>query len=360
MQQQQFSLIDDLETAIKQGNADNRVQTLRRITDLFLHDANRLNDQQISVFDDVLCLLVEKIEKNALVELGSRLAPVDTAPLRVIRRLAGDDEIEVAAPVLTGSKRLTTADLVEIAQTKSQAHLLAISGRPTLEPKLTDALLVRGNQKVVSALAGNAGAQFSETGFTRLVEKAEGDDTLGELVGLRKDLPGSLLQELLRRASDIVMRKILALVPPERRPDIERVIAKVGKTLSRNTEHDYSAAERTVAALLEAGELDEAALVTFVRYRQKDELIAAIARLSSSPIAVVARLLNGHRNDAILLPCKAAELSWPTVEFILQDKLAGQAAIVDVVALARKDYAKLSTATAQRTLRFMNVHEAVK
>ncbi len=357
---QQLSLIDDLETAIKQGSSENRVQTLRRITILFLHDANRLNDEQIGVFDDVLCLLAEKIEKTALIELGSRLAPVDTAPIRVIKRLAKDDEIAVAAPVLTGSRRLTTADLVEIAQTKSQGHLLAISERPILEPKLTDALLVRGNQQVVSVLAKNAGAQFSETGFTRLVERAEGDDSLGELVGLRKDLPRNLLQELLRRASEIVKQKILAKVPPERRQDIERIIAKVGKILDRSSEHDYSEAERTVAALAKTGKLDEHALVTFVRKRQKDELVAALARLSSTPIGVIAQLLNGHRNDTMLLPCKAAQLSWPTVEFILHDKLAGQPAIDDIVALARKDYAKLSTATAQRTFRFMNIHETVK
>lgn len=360
MPQQQLSLIDDLETAIKQGDPGNRVQTLRRITDLFLHDADRLNDEQIGVFDDVLCLLAEKIEKTALVELGQRLAPVDMAPIRVVKRLARDDEIQVAAPVLTGSRRLSTADLVEIAQTKSQAHLLAISERPTLEPKLTDALLVRGDRKVVSALAKNAGAQFSDTGFTRLVERAEGDDDLGELVGLRKDIPGNLLQELLRRASEMVMRKILALVPPERRQDIERIIAKVGRTLSRSTEHDYSEAEANVAALVKAGKLNEAAVVTFVRKRQKDELIVALARLSSTQISVVAQLMNGHRNDAVLLPCKAAQFSWPTVEFILHDKLAGQPAINDIVGQARKDYVKLSTATAQRTLRFMNVHEAVK
>jgi uncharacterized protein (DUF2336 family) len=357
---QELSLIDDLETSIKQGNPEGRVQTLRRITDLFLHDADRLNDEQISVFDDVLCLLAERIEKTALVELGHKLAPVDMAPIRVIKRLARDEEIEVAAPVLTGSKRLSTADLVEIVQTKSQAHLLAISERTILEPKLTDALIIRGNQEVVSTLAKNAGAQFSETGFTRLVERADGDDTLGELVGLRRDLPGSLLQELLRRATEAVMKKILSLVPPERRQEIERIIAKIGRTLGRNGGPDYSDAERNVAALVKSGKLDEAALVTFVRKRQKEELVVAIARLSSTPVGIIAQLLNGHRNDAILLPCKAAQLSWPTVDFILHDKLAGQPAIEDIVALARKDYGKLTTATAQRTLRFMNVHEAVK
>ena len=357
---QQLSLIDDLETAIKQGNPASRVETLRRITDLFLHDADRLNDEQISVFDDVLCLLAEKIEKTALVELGSRLAPVDMSPIKVVRRLARDDQIEVAAPVLIGSRRLSTADLVEIVKTKSQDHLLAISERITLEPTLTDALLVRGNQQVVSTLAKNAGAQFSDMGFTRLVERADGDDSLGELVGLRRDLPRNLLQELLRRATEAVKQKILSLVPPERRQEVERMITKISQKIGRNSQDDYGEAERFVAALAAAGELDEAALLTFVRKRQRTELAAAIARMSSSPTGVIVQLLSGQRNDAILLPCKAAQLSWPTVEFILYDKLAGQRAIDEIIALARKDYAKLTVPTAQRTLRFMNVHEAVK
>src|SRR6185437_3643293 len=357
---QQLSLIDDLETAIKQGNPASRVETLRRITDLFLHDADRLNDEQISVFDDVLCLLAEKIEKTALVELGSRLAPVDMSPIKVVRRLARDDQIEVAAPVLIGSRRLSTADLVEIVKTKSQDHLLAISERITLEPTLTDALLVRGNQQVVSTLAKNAGAQFSDMGFTRLVERADGDDSLGELVGLRRDLPRNLLQELLRRATEAVKQKILSLVPPERRQEVERMITKISQKIGRNSQDDYGEAERFVAALSAAGELDEAALLTFVRKRQRTELAAAIARMSSSPTGVIVQLLSGQRNDAILLPCKAAQLSWPTVEFILHDKLAGQRAIDEIIALARKDYAKLTVPTAQRTLRFMNVHEAVK
>ena len=357
---QSASVIDELESAIRHGSSEDRTRTLRQISDLFLYDANRLNDEQIGVFDDVLCLLVEKIEKTALVELGQRLAPVDTAPLKLIKRLARDEEIAVAAPVLSGSRRLSTADLIEIAQTKSQAHLLAISGRATLETRLTDVLLVRGDKQVVSSLARNTGANFSETGFSRLVERAEGDDSLAEIVGLRKDLPNHSLQELLRRATDAVLQKLLAMVPLERRGEIERVITKIGKRISKSTEHDYSEAERSVAALAASGKLNEAALVDFVKRRQKDELVVALARLCSAPINTVAQLVNGHRNDAILLSCKAAQISWPTVEFILHDRLTGQAALDQIIGVARRDYGNLTLATAQRALRFMTVQQTVR
>ncbi|HEX3939599.1 MAG TPA: DUF2336 domain-containing protein [Xanthobacteraceae bacterium] len=357
---QPLSLIDELEAAVRDGSADSRVQTLRRITDLFLHDANRFNDEQITVFDDVLCLLVDKLERTALEELGKRLAPVDTAPIKLIKRLARDDEIAVAAPVLTNSKRLSTTDLIAIARTKGQAHLLAISERAILESQLTDVLVGRGDGKVVFTLAKNAGATFSQRGFDRLVEKADGDDRLAEIVGLRKDLPSNLLQELLRRAGDAVLKKILLLVPPERREEIERAIAKVGKLISKSVEHNYDHAERRIAALASAGKLDESALLAFVQKREKDELVVALARMSSTPIGTVAHLLGGHRNDAILFPCKAAGLSWATVELILRDRLAGRPAFDEIIKLARRDYAKLTMATAQRTLRFTSVRAATQ
>src|ERR1700722_10712489 len=121
------SLISELELAVSGASPQNRVNTLRRVTDLFLIDADRLSDEQIRVFDDVLCRLVAKIEKRALSELGMRLAPVDRAPLKVINHLARNEEILIARPVLTQSTRLTSSDLIAVAELRGQAHLLAIS-----------------------------------------------------------------------------------------------------------------------------------------------------------------------------------------------------------------------------------------
>ena len=80
--------IAELDDAIKSGSKDKRVETLRRITDLFVAGADRFNDNQIEVFDNVLGRLIERIEARALVELGQRLAPINNAPLEVVRRLA--------------------------------------------------------------------------------------------------------------------------------------------------------------------------------------------------------------------------------------------------------------------------------
>ena len=158
------SLIAELESAISVGTRDKRVETLRRVTDLFLDSTDRFNDTQIDLFDDVLCHLIKRMEARALSELSRRLAPVENAPPEVIRTLARDDFIVVAGPVLAQSTRLTSKDLIDVANTKSRAHLLAISERTHLEEEVTDALLSHEDGEVANRLAKNAGARFSELG----------------------------------------------------------------------------------------------------------------------------------------------------------------------------------------------------
>ena len=56
VQQPAHSIIAELEDAVRGGSSAKRVETLRQVTDLFLNDGERLSDDQVKVFDDVLCL----------------------------------------------------------------------------------------------------------------------------------------------------------------------------------------------------------------------------------------------------------------------------------------------------------------
>ena len=110
MAQANPSLIAELERATHNGSHDC-AETVQRVTDLFLAGADRFTEDQVLLFENVLGFLVQKIETRARAELSTRLALVSNAPSRVIRRLALDDEIMVAEPVLAGSPRLTADDL---------------------------------------------------------------------------------------------------------------------------------------------------------------------------------------------------------------------------------------------------------
>src|SRR5712675_2714890 len=138
------AIVDELESALRAGTTDRRMEVLQRITALFVQNARNFTEEQIALFDDVMGRLVREIENLALVELGRRLAPIPNAPAGIIRRLAWDDSVEVAGPVLAKSSRLTDGELIELAKTKSQTHLAQIANRTTLEEAVTDVLVEHG------------------------------------------------------------------------------------------------------------------------------------------------------------------------------------------------------------------------
>jgi uncharacterized protein (DUF2336 family) len=352
------SLIIELEEAIQSGSKDKRVDALRRITDLFVADADRLTDQQIDVFDDILGHLIKRIESRALAELSRRLAPIHNAPIAVVRRLARDDDIVVAEPILTASARLSDSDLIEIASTKTQAHLLAISARSQIGTVVTDVLLQRGNQYVFHALAENSGAHFSARGFETLVRHAEGDGRLAEKVAPRRSAAA-----FLSRATEAVRARLLELAGPKSRRHIQGILSAIAEDAQheglRRTEHDYAAAQTGVAALKVEGRLNDAAVFEFATKGQYAHIVTALSTLCSAPVPLVDELLQSKHREAILIACKAAELEWPTVKAVLNCRaIAGKMSDLDVDT-ARTDFLRLSASGAQRVLRFWQVRHAV-
>ena len=351
------SLFDDLDEVLRNGSPDKRVDMLRRVTDLFLSDADRLNDQQIGVFDEVLVHLINTIETKTLAEISARLAPVENAPLDVTLRLARHEAIAVAGPVLTNSTRLATHDLVEIAQTRGQDHLLAISGRPRIATEVTDVLLDRGNSAVVHKVAGNAGARLSETGFAALLKASENDEKLAEKTGLRLDIPVRLLRELLMRATEAVRLKLLSRSPPELQDEIRLALQIAAEKVDRESSvpRDFRAAKSFVELLNKNNELDETTLFGFAEARKYEETVAAISLLCSAPIEIIKPLMQSPRDDGLLIPCKVAGLDWSTVSAILDVKLPLNAQPKPDRERLKSDFAKLTKPNAERLLRFWQV-----
>src|SRR5579863_7971216 len=194
-----ISLIPALEDVLQRGSRHKRAAALRRVTALFLDGAGSYGEAHVALFDDVFALLIDEIENKARAELSCCLAPVSNAPIRVLRMLASDDDIAVAGPVLKLAPRLAEADLVDLAKTKSQAHLQAISARRVLGEAVTDVLVRRGDREVVRRVAGNRGARISKQGFSGLVKRAEDDGILAEKVGMRPDIPAPMFRDLLSK-----------------------------------------------------------------------------------------------------------------------------------------------------------------
>ncbi len=356
-----ISLIPELEEVLQRGSRHKRAEALRRVTALFLDGAGGYSEAHVALFDDVFALLIEEIENKARAELSSCLAPVSNAPIKVLRMLAGNDDITVAGPVLKLAPRLTEADLVDLAKTKGQAHLQAISARKVLGEAVTDVLVRRGDREVACGVAGNRGARISQTGFCRLVERAEKDGILAEKVGQRPDIPPQLFRELLTRATAVVHERLLASATPQLRAQIRRVLEKVSDEVgARVGPRDYRAAQRLVLKLHRAGDMNEAALAGFAGDGKYEETVAALAALSKVPIGVADRLMAGERPDPVLILCKAAGLNWSTVRSIITLRPDGRPASSFGIDSAFANYERLSASTARRVARFWQVQQNQK
>lgn len=357
------SIVNEIEAAIAGGSTAKCIETARRVTDLFLLSAGRFNDEQVELFDGVLERLVKTIELHALADIAARmalaemsaqLAPVAQAPHTVVHRLAINDEISIAAPVLQESARLTDDDLVAIAKTKSERHLLAISGRWWLKEVVTDALISRRFASVSHRVVCNPGARISAVGFATILAQAKNDPELAVETGIRADLPAMLRQQLLNSATEAVRTKLLSRAPPHLFEEIRSAIAAAAASADREMSkvRDFTAAKRLVSQLKEQGKLNEAALAGFARQKRYEETIVALAELTHSAIEVIRPLMQSLRDDGLLVACKVAKLNWESTAAVLDCRYASGSLSEAELARAKSEYAEITAENARRLLSF--------
>jgi uncharacterized protein (DUF2336 family) len=343
------ALIAELDGVVTSGSPERCMQILRLVTDLFLSDAHRLDEAQISVFDEIIVRLIERVEIRTLTRLSVILSETDMAPRQAIRRLAFHGDASVAAPVLAKSDRLSEEDLFEIANTCSQQHLLALAGRKNLNEALTDTLIRRADTKVANELARNGVARFSECGYATLVGRAERDESLVEKLGLRLDIPGSLLRELLAMATDAVKARFLT-APRPAMGNKNRASIEVSAVPVRPI--DYAKAQNEVVGLNRAGKLNDSQVNRFAVRSEYTHVLAALSFMSEVKIEAIQPLIDSDRLYGLIVACKASRLSWPTTTMIIRNRPACLPATEHELEQGMEVYQGLALSVAQWTIRF--------
>ena len=353
------SLLDELQTTLAHGTVARRVETLRRVTDLFINGAVDYSDEQIGLFDDVFQCLMDHIETSAKALLANRLAPISTAPPLTMRALAFDDLIEVAAPVLSESERLDDEALIETARNKSQAHLMAISLRKVLSRAVTDVLVLRGDDQVIHSTVNNPGAEFSERGFTRLVSRAEEDDDLATCLGMRPTIPRHLYLKLIAKASAAVRARLEVAHPQQAGevPTAVREATRLARSAPSAISQETAIAHALVKSFYEDGRLDEHQVAAFAEAGKFDEANAAIAALANVSVSIAEDMMVETRAEGVMILAKVSGMSWPTVEAIInmRDDLSGLDR--SDLAACKATYERLRTSTAQQVLRFHRMQQ---
>jgi uncharacterized protein (DUF2336 family) len=354
------SLIPGLDEIVRHGDPKRRAEAARRIAELFLVGAASFRPDHVDLFDGVLTGLVPHTELAARADLAERLSVLANAPRGLVGQLAREDEISIAGPLLRRSSVIDEQALIEIARIKGQGHLLAMAERSTLSPDLTDVILRRGDREAVRRAAGNAGAHFSQAGYSALIKRAGHDGVLTLTVGRRDDLSAPQLKDLLAGSVDIIRRRLFEVVKPARQAAIKQAMSVISGVPEKvESRRDFAPAQRAILALHGADELNEGALLGFAKAYKYEESIAALSAISGVKIATLDRLISGDRHDPILIVGKAAGLEWATVRALVLLRLGPTrvSSPTDIENL-RVNFARLMPSTAERVVSFWQTRQS--
>lgn len=354
------SLIPGLDAIVRGDDPNRRADAARRIAELFFEGAAGFRPEHVEFFDGILIGLVPGTELTIRADIAEKMASVANAPRNLVGKLAREDEIMIAGPLLRRSPVIDDKVLVEIAREKGQEHLLAMAERPALSTGLTDVIVRRGDREVVRRTAGNSGAAFSTTGYAALVKRAGQDGVLTLTVGQRDDLSDDNLKELLAGSIDAVRRRLLEAAKPGRQAAIRQAMSDIsGLMVPVEGHRNFEPAQLAILALHTSGRLNESALFEFAKAHKYEESIAALSAMSGVKIATLDRLISGDRYDPILIVSKVIGLEWATVRALILLRLGPNrvASPADIEG-ARVNFARLMPSTAERVVIFWKTRQA--
>lgn len=350
-----LSLTSEIEDVLASGDNTRREDRLRRLSDLFVAQSATLGESHVAIFDEVIQRLSEGIAFRVRVELSEKLCRVPNAPSGAIRALAFDEHIEVAAPVIRHSPRLTEEDQMLLAEQRGQEHLSALSRRATLSKRVTDVLVRRGDEQVVRLVAENDGAEFSQRGFSTLLEKARTDVVLQRMLQTRCDLPAREMAMLVEIAREKVRETFKRNAPDVTMELIDSTVNDVAAEAARNMKSrslvdDYRDATIAVAERARAAPLCEQDIVEMLDAEEVDEAIVALANLADIPATLVARAFHASAYDPLLFIVRAANLQWNTFRLFLISKAGGKPS-QSMLAGAKEAFEELTSETARQLVK---------
>jgi len=346
------SFLRDLDDAVLRGSTESRTRALWHTTDLMI--TGRYSEDEIWTFGEVIGRLADEIEVATRAQLAKRLAQFDKAPVNIIHKLAFDDSIEVAGPILQESNRLEPYALVANVCTKDQSHMLAITKRKSIDESVTDVLVTRGNQEVVKSVANNDGARFSDFGFLHMIKRAEGDSILAEQLGLRRDIPRHVFQQLIAKASDDV-RKRLEHERPTMVDQIQTSVTDVAGELQSKfgpVSRTYFVAKRVVTTQHRQGNLNENSISGYARSHKLDEVTIGLSLLCALPGDVIERAVLDKNREMLLILAKALDFSWATTMSLLFLGAKDHRITAKDLKDTENEYNRLNVETSRSVLKF--------
>lgn len=347
------SLISLIELA-KEPSSEKRRLLLREVTSIFMAHPEEIAGPEMALYDQVMSQLSADMEVMVRAEIANTIASAKVAPLGLLRRLASD-EIDVAEPILTRSKALSESDLIHIVQTKGQEHLRAVSRREEVPESVSGVIVTRGDDDTLHTLLSNDGARLSRASNEEVVQRAQSNPALHEVVVNRPDMPADLMNDMYFVVEARLRERIIAenakLDPSLVEKAITRSRDKVAVAYGSFPE-DYERINTDVATLRLNQKLSPQLLAKYMRDPNPTYFLCALAQMADIDFLTAKHLVDKKEIDALAIACKAAGLDKALFLTYAMIMLSDQQNAMGRAAEYGQLYTQLPLDTAQRTIRF--------
>ena len=320
-------------------SSDTRRQLLNAVTDLFLLDEEP-SEASKSHYGEIALRSLPHLDAGDRKQYADSVASTEALPREVAVSLANDSDAEVARLVLKLSPVLTDTDLAAIAVSQTQTHLAAIAERTRLSESVTDILVERGDSTVLRTVSGNEGAQFSDHGFDRLLQRGGDDAAVGEALARRSDLSPQRVQRVLRIVEQVADQSERSAEGDSLAKQARQQRLEVKLLLS-----DLRAKVRTLAEVVTMLAEDDRAfhlaqVIAASAEVTNEQALRVLLQTDVSGIAVLARILDLDKDSFLAI----LNLRGRRLYFKAKD-----------IEADLRDYVRLDMATAERTMRFLRL-----
>ena len=253
----------DIRSLVRGATPDERAAAAEKLCVTI--GGSELSDADRALAQDILRIIARDMTEMVRRALAVTLKESPVVPRDVAMHLASD-VAAVALPILSFSPAFTDDDLAEVVRLGGPVRQLAIARRPRLSSRVTDVLADAADEPAVHAACSNPGAEFSEGGLARVLERFERSERVLAAVALRAALPLSIAE------------KLIGLLVGELR---DQLAARYGLTETAAAEVAELTRERATVDLVdEAGR--SADIKAFVAHLNKERRLSASVLLRAA------------------------------------------------------------------------------
>lgn len=337
---------------------DDRRTLVLAITQAFDAVQKVPSDEENALFCDVVGRILDQLTESVRAEMAQKLAPMERTPEALAFKMANDDSIAVARPVLEQSTKLTDAQLVEIAENRDDTYRMAIAKRESVSEAVTDVIVEKSGREVLQAISGNRGAAFSQKGVGVLLERGGEDAIVQQHLLARSRDDGSMAGKIRNALTEGLRSKLGDFVTqlPAEEMDHAVEIAQQAYMAEKGVARRARMARKLMLDEINAGKMQvDEAVTQLSREKRIDDLGWLAAQILQIPETIAQGAFTAVAADTAVILGRALGVSERTFQLVATARRQVLSLADDTVDAAVREFSALSQMEASRAIRLLKM-----